>query len=296
MATGEGGTCSIIRPVTVAFRPAPNAEIQGPSTVCVNTPQSLNVKLSGNAPFAFTYTDGNGSHTVQSIVSNTYELPVTPSGETTYSIVSVSDANCTNDRVNSTIVVHVEEALEAMRYETVDAFAYVPTDLKARQPGIGYTYHWQPDVGLNLNNVYDPVFNHGKSQEYTITLTSESGCSTVDTLLVNVVNEPNEPIKSDLYVPNAWTPNRDGVNDELYPFLVNIEVLKYFRVFNRWGQLMFEVKDYYPSGTGLDRHLRGWNGIWRDAPQVSDVYTWTAEAIGKDGRHFKKAGNAMLLR
>ena len=54
---------------------------------------------------------------------------------------------------------------------------------------------------------------------------------------------------------------------------------------------MFEIKDYTPSG-----HLKGWDGIWNGTPQALDVYTWTAEAEGVDGRHFKKAGNAMLLR
>jgi hypothetical protein len=296
MATSSDGSCSIIRPVTVAFKPAPNAEIEGPSTVCVNTPDSLNVKLSGSAPFAFTYTDGNGTHTVNSIVNNTYDLPIRPSTETTYTITSVSDASCTNDRVDATTVVHVEVPLDPLRYKTVETFAYLPTDLTARQPGPNYSYYWQPDIGLNLNNVYDPVFNNGQSQQYTITLTSEAGCKTVDTLLVNVLNGTSDDIRSDLYVPNAWTPNTDGANDELYPFLINIRVLKYFRVFNRWGQLMFEIKDYEPAGTGIDRHLRGWNGIWRGVPQISDVYTWTAEAVGKDGRYFKKAGNAMLLR
>jgi len=179
-----------------------------------------------------------------------------------------------------------------MRYDTVNTYAFVPTDLRARQPGIDYTYRWQPDIGLNFNNIYDPVFNNGQSKDYTILLTSPAGCVTVDTVRVNVINGTDD-IRSDLYVPNAWSPNGDGKNDELYPFLINIRVLKYFRVFNRWGQLMFEIKDYEPLGS---IHLRGWDGLWKGVPQNMDAYTWTVEAWGVDGRYFKKAGNAMLLR
>jgi hypothetical protein len=56
---------------------------------------------------------------------------------------------------------------------------------------------------------------------------------------------------------------------------------------------MFEVNNYEPAGA---LHLKGWNGIWKGVPQNMDVYTWTVEAWGVDGRYFKKAGNAMLLR
>ncbi|HUQ65986.1 MAG TPA: gliding motility-associated C-terminal domain-containing protein [Flavitalea sp.] len=290
MATTDG-VCSIVRPVTVAFKPAPDATLEGGGNVCINSTQTIKVKLYGTAPFRFTYTDGDQTHIVNSIVSNTYDLPVNVSNSVTYTVLSVSDANCTNDRVNSSVVYNVQQPLEGMRYETVETYAFLPTNLKARQPGIDYTYNWQPDIGLNFSNTYDPVFNYGQSQDYTIIMTSPAGCITVDTLRVNVLNSTTD-IRSDLYVPNAWSPNQDGKNDELFPFLINIRVLKYFRVFNRWGQLMFEIKDYTPS---TDR-LKGWDGLWHGVEQPMDVYTWTVEAEGKDDRHFKKAGNAMLLR
>ena len=57
MATTDG-LCSIIRPVTVAFKPAPDAQIEGGGTICTNSPQTVKVKFTGVAPFAFTYNDG----------------------------------------------------------------------------------------------------------------------------------------------------------------------------------------------------------------------------------------------
>ena len=93
-------------------------------------------------------------------------------------------------------------------------------------------------------------------------------------------------ITSDLFVPNAWTPNGDGNNDRLFPLTLNVKTLNYFRVFNRWGQLMFET-----NVIG-----NGWDGIFNGKPMVMDVYTWTAEAVGTDGRTFSRAGTAVLLR
>ena len=83
-----------------------------------------------------------------------------------------------------------------------------------------------------------------------------------------------------------FAPNGDGRNDLLLPFPAKIRELKYFRVFNRWGQLMFETKEL----------MKGWNGVFNGKLQVADAYSWTAEAIGIDGSIIKRAGNSALLR
>jgi gliding motility-associated-like protein len=77
-----------------------------------------------------------------------------------------------------------------------------------------------------------------------------------------------------------------GKNDKLRPLCVNIKEIKFFRIFNRWGQLMFESS----------RIGHGWDGIWRGKPQPGDVYTWTLEAYGVDGTRYFKSGNSILLR
>ena len=91
---------------------------------------------------------------------------------------------------------------------------------------------------------------------------------------------------SDIFVPKAWSPNGDGHNDRLYPLAVCIRELKYFRVFNRWGQLVFETNILE----------QGWDGSFHGKPQVMDTYTWTLEAIGEDGKYYKRAGNSVLIR
>ena len=114
---------------------------------------------------------------------------------------------------------------------------------------------------------------------------STTGCLTVDTLLVKVIDEYTGNLAPDLFVPKAWTPNGDGNNDLLFPFPAKIRELKYFRIFNRWGQLMFETNQL----------MKGWNGIFNGRPQVMDTYSWTAEAIGIDGTVIKRAGNFCLV-
>ena len=121
--------------------------------------------------------------------------------------------------------------------------------------------------------------------EYLITISPANGCRIVDTLAV-VLSTPGPALVSSLHVPNAWSPNNDGANDKLFPLTINIQELYYFRVFNRWGQLMFET----------NKLGEGWDGIYKGKPQVQDVYTWTVEAIGMDRVEYKQSGNSILLR
>ena len=139
---------------------------------------------------------------------------------------------------------------------------------------------------MSDTTIRTPMFNYDISQEYLITITSSSGCKVVDTVLVQLRSQTTTGIRSGIWVPKAWTPNRDGHNDKLFPLCVNIKELYYFRIFDRWGKLVFETNEMG----------KGWDGIFNNKPMVSDVYTWTVEAIGLDGVYYKFQGNSVLLR
>jgi len=87
-------------------------------------------------------------------------------------------------------------------------------------------------------------------------------------------------------MPKAWTPNGDGHNDLLFPLTLNIVKINYFRVFNRWGQLMFETNTFNT----------GWNGIYKSKPQPIEVFTWSVEAVTIKGEIIKRSGNSVLIR
>jgi gliding motility-associated-like protein len=90
----------------------------------------------------------------------------------------------------------------------------------------------------------------------------------------------------EIYVPNAFTPNGDGVNDELKPVMYGIKQLNYFRVYNRWGQLFYQSQSAN----------QGWNGIFKGAKQEMQTVAWTLEALGVDGVIYTKKGTTILLR
>ena len=180
--------------------------------------------------------------------------------------------------------VVVTAPIPGVRYTSIIAQANTPVQLTARN--IGANYLWTPPAGLNSTTIINPVFNYNLQTEYTIKITTSGGCITTDTILIKMPVQLPPPTGTNILVPKAWSPNGDGHNDRLLPFTVNIKELKYFRIFNRWGQLVFET-----NSIG-----QGWDGIFKGQPQPLDTYQWIAEGIGNDGLPVKRAGNSVLLR
>jgi gliding motility-associated-like protein len=279
----QAGCDSIVQLVFVTS-PMATAEVSGDNPICSGS-TTLTLQLTGVAPWTLVYTDGAVKDTIRNIISSPYVLTVAPTQTTTYTLLSVYDAKCSNTSLTSFVTVKVVPPPPGVRYPDVMAAPGVSKELKARDFGSTARYLWDPSIGLNINTLINPVFNYDSTVLYTIIISTGNGCRVVDTLRVLVpVSAP--AILSDIFVPRAWSPNKDNHNDALQPLCINIQEIYYFRIFNRWGQLMFETR----------QRGQGWNGVYKGMPQVQDIYTWTLEALGEDGKHYKRSGNSILLR
>jgi gliding motility-associated-like protein len=89
-----------------------------------------------------------------------------------------------------------------------------------------------------------------------------------------------------IYVPKAFSPNNDGVNDVLRPILVGIQTFHYFTVYNRWGNIVFTTTD--PN--------QGWDGTFKGVAQPVETYLWIAEGVTADGRKITAKGMTSLVR
>ncbi|MES2772969.1 MAG: PKD domain-containing protein [Bacteroidota bacterium] len=122
-------------------------------------------------------------------------------------------------------------------------------------------------------------YNETRQYQPCIVAINQFGCpDTACQVLDNIV----KPI---LDVPNAFTPNRDGSNDRAVVIGIGISRMV-FRIYNRWGQLMFESND---------RKI-GWDGKFKGKDQPMDVYAYTLDAEFFDGKKIKKQGDITLLR
>lgn len=146
-------------------------------------------------------------------------------------------------------------------------------------------YLWSPSSGLNNSGIKNPVafFNSAIGNNgitYRVTARTAAGCTATDDITVKVF------VQADMYVPNAFTPNGDGLNDVLRPALAGIRELKYFRVFNRYGEMVFATT----------KPGEGWNGMFKGEKQNAGGFTWMAEAIDFKGNSIHKNGVALLIR
>ena len=133
---------------------------------------------------------------------------------------------------------------------------------------------------LNTQTSYTPIFDGLSDQLYTIEIKTVSGCVTVDTQFVKTVRQV------EILVPTAFTPNNDGLNDILRPTLMGVKELRYFRIFNRWGQMIFDTKT----------ERAGWGGMVRGSPMPSQVVVWMMEGVGVDNNIYRRKGTSVLVR
>jgi gliding motility-associated-like protein len=280
-ATNANG-CFVVKPIDVAIDSQPIFLVTNPAAVCAPATVDLtSPAITAGSDPGLTYTYWrDSSNTVP--LTNPQAVGVTG----IYYIKATAVGGCTFVKAVQ-VIVKVNESIPGMRYPTVVTDPNTPTQLGARDLGSNYSYLWRPPVGLNTLSSRNPIFNYNKPTLYTITMTPPDGtCPTVDTVQVILRDVPPNACRPTIDVPKAWSPNGDGHNDVLRPLTIDITELKYFRVFNRWGQLVFET-----NIIGA-----GWDGMYGGKPQVMDVYTWTLEAKGCDGQYYKRAGNSALMR
>jgi gliding motility-associated-like protein len=166
-------------------------------------------------------------------------------------------------------------------YDTITAVRGVPVNLSARN--IGTTYSWSPVTGLSFPNSASTSLVPTQTQRFLINITAANGCTTVDTQFVQVAS------KTGLYIPTMFSPNGDGRNDLLAPLPVAITKLNFFRVYNRWGNIVYEQRN--TMGAGI-----GWNGKYKGIDQPVGVYIWVAEGVDIDNKIVRVDGNTVLIR
>ena len=110
---------------------------------------------------------------------------------------------------------------------------------------------------------------------------TEFGCTATDTIVVNVI--PQSVIK----IANAFSPgNGSSVNDQFKVQHLGNAILNYFRIYDRWGVMVFESTDIN----------KGWNGRYNDVPQPIGTYVYQVDAQDNTGKHFIKTGKVSLIR
>jgi gliding motility-associated-like protein len=120
---------------------------------------------------------------------------------------------------------------------------------------------------------------------YTLELTGQGGCMVTDDIFIKLLLAPE--------VPNAFSPNGDGINDFITVFAdaEQIKEVKSFEIYNRYGEMVFKRDNFQPN----DEYL-GWNGTKSEVKLSNDTYLYSIVLVLKNGGELVKQGTFMLIR
>ncbi len=144
----------------------------------------------------------------------------------------------------------------------------------------GTNYVWSPSLPLNNPFIANPLATLFNDTYFTVFVTDAIGCTDDDTVFIKVYEGPM------YYLPNAFSPNSDGLNEVFRPIPVGIRSTEYFRVFNRYGALMFETKQW----------MQGWDGTIKGKKASSGTYVWVIKGIDRNGKVVEMKGTVILVQ
>ena len=269
IVTGNIGKCQSTDAITIAVAQYPKAFAGNDIAICFNGIAQL--KASGGSKYVWSPATFLSNPDISSPVS-------TPGTTITYSVTVTDTLGCPKPISDDvTVTVFPPIAADAGPRDTAIVLNQ-PLQLHATG---GQFYLWSPSAGLSNPNVADPVAKPLNSQQYILRASNTAGCSGTDTINITVYK-----IAAGLYVPNAFTPNGDNVNEVFRVVPVGMKKLNYFRIYNRFGQLVFSTS----------RQNEGWDGTYEGKPQSPDVYVWIAEGIDFQDNKIFKRGIVTLIR
>lgn len=199
-----------------------------------------------------------------------------PAVTTTYTLMG-TDNMCFHDTAEVKVTVHPTPHISAGQSLTMLAGESVDLNATA-DPG---NYKWSPENTLSCVTCLQPTASPEQTTTYNVEVTDNYGCRASDSVVVYVFC--NDAV---IFVPNAFTPNEDGKNDKFYVRSNGLTAINFFRVYDRWGQLIFETNDL----------SQGWDGSFNGQQLSPDVYVYHLSAVCTNGDEISKHGNVTLIR
>lgn len=271
--TARIGRCSATDDVVVTTAPYPVVNAGADTTICHQTPAQLVGSHNGTT---FTWTPA------ETLSGATTLAPVaTPLNTTAYVLTARDEQSGCPKPVSDTVVVRVLPDIEA--FAGRDTAVVIGQELQFQATG-GVRYEWSPAYNLSATDIANPVGVYSTEDErirYTVLVYNEQNC--VDSASVTVRVFKTEP---QIFVPTGFTPNGDGQNDVVRPIAVGMTRIEYFRIYNRWGQLVFSTTI----------NGKGWDGRINGKEQGTGVYVWIVKGTDFTGKVVSAKGTVTLIR
>ncbi len=218
---------------------------------------------------------------------NNAQVNIRPAKDTTinYRLIGKDNFNCFADTAMVKVKAFPIPKMEIDQNEiTVNAGTSVK--LKTVNSGDVTKWKWTPNRFIDNANLAEPTMIARESITYTCVASNEGNCVTRDEVKVVVVcNNGN------IFVPNTFSPNGDGNNDIFYPRGKGVYTIKSLRIFNRWGEVVFEKSNFQANDMSV-----GWDGTYKGQKLASDAYVYSLEIMCDNSTTVPTKGSITLLR
>jgi gliding motility-associated-like protein len=208
----------------------------------------------------------------------------TPVITTTYRAIITDMGNCFSKQVSATVVVNQPPQVNmgpdlVVQYNT-------PFSISPVYGADVVAYRWRPSNLLDCDTCRNPTGIASVSTRFDLTAISDEGCTSEHSIKLILACSDNNWV-----MPNAFTPNNDGLNDRFYPMTRGVTLINNFIIYNRFGQVIFQRNNFVPNDSGL-----GWDGGYKGEKQPLGSYIYMIEGICDAGNVISTKGAVVIAK
>lgn len=270
--TAKWGICQRKDTITINVLHKPVAFAGNDTTICYKTNATLNgtaFNLSGTVNYTWAPPDSLNTPNAASTVARM--------DTTRQFTLTVTDNYGCSFSVMDSMWVFMKPVVPAFAGNDTIAMTGKPHQLFGSG---GNTYLWSPAQPLDNPFFQNPKAILTNDTYFTLLVTDNIGCNATDGVFIKVYDGP------EYYLPNAFTPNGDGLNDIFRPIPSGMKSTSYFRVYNRNGQLLFQTSQW----------MAGWDGKIKGKVADQGTFVWMIKGYDVNGKVVEQQGTVILLR
>ncbi len=237
------------------------------------------LRISANGAYTYVWSPSTG------LDNPTSASPMaSPSTTTTYQVIGTDDKGCFKDTALVPVIVFDIPRVEAGADRTINVGQSI--DLIPQVSADVIDARWSP-TGSIFRDIFPGVtVKPNATTTYTVLVTNRGGCTASDQLTVNVLcNGAN------MFIPNTFSPNGDGMNDLFYPRGSGIFTIKSIKIFSRWGEIIFEKNNFNANDAS-----KAWDGTFKGKKLNSDVFVYMVEVVCDNNEKLVFKGNVALIK
>ena len=245
------------------------------SFVCAGS--NLQLRVSGASSYKWIeYTTGLNNTAISDPLASL-------SSDAQYTVVGYDAYGCFSDTAKINIAVKPLPTVSAGA--DVEVLANTTQQLQAVGSNDVIQWNWSPADYLSCTNCPAPTTTPKTKMNYVVSVKNEYGCVASDTIQVKL-----QCSQGFVYIPNTFTPNRDGKNDVFYVKGRGVGTIKSMKIFNRWGEMVFEKTNFE-----IDDRSAGWNGFYKGMLAPVGTYVYFAEMECEGEEPFSIKGTVTIV-